>query len=111
MVNNFLRQVGSNSVASSTNNTTDSRNGHLHTNIPQEGRHENQEQSQPKRQESGIHQRRTTRRPPTNFLAPIGEEQPADHTTVKTNPSLTICNVSALISEEKRIDHVPTCPT
>ncbi|GFZ14599.1 RING/U-box superfamily protein [Actinidia rufa] len=53
---NIVRgQVGSNSDASSNNNTADSRNDHLHTNIPQEVQHENQEQSQPRSQESDIH--------------------------------------------------------
>ncbi|GFZ11146.1 RING/U-box superfamily protein [Actinidia rufa] len=53
---NIVRgQVGSNSDASSNNNTADSRNDHIHTNIPQEVQHENQEQSQPRSQESDIH--------------------------------------------------------
>ncbi|PSR98060.1 Protein neuralized like [Actinidia chinensis var. chinensis] len=53
---NIVRgQVGSNSDASSNNNTADSRNDHIHTNIPQEVQHENQEQSQPRSQESDNH--------------------------------------------------------
>ncbi|KAL6980281.1 hypothetical protein U1Q18_021925 [Sarracenia purpurea var. burkii] len=53
---NIVRgQVGSTSDTSSHNNTTDSRNDQIHTNTPQEGEHENHEQSQPRSLESDIH--------------------------------------------------------
>ncbi|KAI8563569.1 hypothetical protein RHMOL_Rhmol03G0119600 [Rhododendron molle] len=52
---NIVRgQVGGNSDTPSHNNTTDSRNEHIHINTPQEVQHENHGQSQPRSQGNDI---------------------------------------------------------
>ncbi|GMP22493.1 hypothetical protein CsSME_00000492 [Camellia sinensis var. sinensis] len=48
-------QVVTNPDTSPNNNTTDSRNDQIHTNIPQGAQHENHEQSQPRSQAADIH--------------------------------------------------------